>query len=85
MAKVIPFPVQAKADDNLLGQGPFTFRRAEWGALEPVQVERRQSEVFENQRAEALGQGRPVNFAPVHLVLKGSLTQTVLALFRFRE
>ncbi len=85
MAKVIPFPDRSGGESNLIQNEPFCFRRADWGVREPVQVNSQEAAAFEEKRAKALGQGRPITFAPHHLVLRGSLSQTTWALFRARE
>ena len=85
MAKVITLPDRAGADDNTLSRKPFCFRRAGWLLSAPAQVARPEAEVYQERRRQALEAGQPADFIPSYLTLRGSLAQTLGALFRFRD
>jgi len=85
VAKVITLPDRAGVDDNTLSLEPFCFRRAGWLLSAPAQVARPQAEVYQERRRQALKAGQPADFTPSYLTLKGSLAQTLGALFRFRD
>jgi len=85
VAKVITLPDRTGADDSTLSLEPFCFRRAGWLLSAPAQVARPEAEVYQERRRQALKAGRPADFTPSCLTLKGSLAQTLGALFRFRD
>jgi hypothetical protein len=85
VAKVITFPGSSGITGGLITFKPLFFRRASWDLSNPAQVSRTEAEAFEKRRVEAMGKGRPVGFTPSYLELKGSLSQTLTALFRSRD
>ena len=85
MAKVITLPDRVGVDGDTLCREPFCFHRAGWLLSTPAQVARPEAEVYQERRRQALKAGRPADFTPSCLTLKGSLAQTLGALFRFRD
>ncbi len=80
------FPGPPAGDGHIISQGPYRLRWGDWRTVNIIQVHVHPAAIYEDQRQEALAQGRdPGGQMPPHFVLDGGMHETAQAILRHRE
>lgn len=80
------FPGPPAGDQHVISDSPYRLRWGDWRTAHIIQVHVHPAAIYEDQRQEALAQGRdPGGQMPPHFVLDGGMHETAQAFLRHRQ